>query len=137
MAKSTEIPSIESLNKIVKGTIIKGDILSDGDIRIDGEVTGSITTKAKLVLGSTGRIEGEVRCKNAEVQGEIRAQLHVEELLSLKSTAKVLGDIYTDKLAIEAGAKLTGTVKMDKKITASAPEIKKNFTNEKLQKTAN
>ena len=112
MAKSTEVPTLE-FNKIVSGTVIKGDIKSNGDIRIDGSLIGTLQSKAKVVLGPTGSVEGEIICKNADIQGTVKAQITVAELLTLKATAKVTGDIITNKIAIEPGAKFSGACKMD------------------------
>jgi cytoskeletal protein CcmA (bactofilin family) len=101
-----------SINQIGSGTTIKGDITSNEAIRIDGTLEGSLNTKGKLVLGATGIIEGEVICQNADVWGTIKGQVAVGELLSLKSTAKINGDINTNKLAVEPGATFTGACSM-------------------------
>jgi cytoskeletal protein CcmA (bactofilin family) len=100
-------------NTIVSGTIIKGEITANGDFRIDGTLIGSINCKGKIVVGQTGTIEGEVQCQNADVSGSINAQVLVEQLLSLKTTASVTGDVVTNKISIEPGAKFTGSCKMD------------------------
>lgn len=102
----------QSFNQVAQGTSVKGDVTSAGDIRIDGTIEGSITTKGKLVVGSTGKIEGEVHCAHADVSGEIRGNITVTELLQLKNTAKLVGDIVTNKLAIEPGANFSGTCNM-------------------------
>jgi cytoskeletal protein CcmA (bactofilin family) len=101
-----------SINQIGAGTTIKGDIISNEAIRIDGTLEGSLTTKGKLVIGATGIIEGEVVCQNADVWGTVRGQVTVSELLSLKATARINGDINTSKLAIEPGAVFTGACSM-------------------------
>ncbi|MFI5150749.1 MAG: polymer-forming cytoskeletal protein [Bacteroidia bacterium] len=106
---TTDSPSI---NLIGAGTIIEGDIKSNGDIRIDGQIKGSINVKGKLVVGSTGTIDGEVVCQNADISGTLRAKVTVSELLSLKSTAKLSGDLVTNKLSIEPGADFTGSCSM-------------------------
>lgn len=100
-------------NNIVSGTIIKGDISSEGDFRIDGKLIGSINSKGKIVVGQSGIIEGEIICQNADVSGKIKAQVKVEHLLTMKSTAELNGDVTTGKLAIEPGAKFTGSCNMD------------------------
>jgi cytoskeletal protein CcmA (bactofilin family) len=110
MAKNENISS--SVNLIGPGTVIKGDIDTNGDIRIDGSIEGTIKVKGKLVVGNSGKIEGEIQCQNAEVFGEIVGQLSVSELLSLKASAKMNGDILTNKLSIEPGAIFSGTCKM-------------------------
>jgi len=111
MAKNQEIETPE-INIIQKGTEIKGDITCAGDIRIDGFLQGSLISEGKLVVGSTGVIDGKVTCKNADVSGKIKAKLIVKELLQLKSSANILGDINTNKLSIEPGANFTGNCNM-------------------------
>lgn len=101
-----------SINLIGAGTVIKGDIHAEGDIRIDGILAGSLTAKGKVVVGSTGKIEGEVICQNADISGTLKARITVAELLSLKSTAKLLGEIVTGKLSIEPGANFSGKCSM-------------------------
>jgi cytoskeletal protein CcmA (bactofilin family) len=104
--------SPERLNRIVEGTIIEGDIKSDSNIRIDGYVKGIITVKGRLVLGPTGKIDGNVYCKNADLEGKLNGIIEVDELLSLKTTAKLQGEISTNKLSIEPGAIFSGNCKM-------------------------
>ena len=111
MAKNGIVDS-PSRNSIGNGTIIKGDIESNGDFRIDGELTGTIRTKGKVVVGSTGKVEGEIFCQNADVEGIANANMTVSELLTLKATAKLNGDVSTSKLAIEPGAQFLGSCKM-------------------------
>ncbi len=101
-----------SSNRILAGTIIEGSIQTEGHIRIDGTLIGSITCKGKIVIGSTGKVEGDIKCQNADIEGTIKANISVSELLSLKSTAKLTGDIYANKLAIEPGAMFTGSCSM-------------------------
>src|SRR5258708_10115676 len=87
-----------SINLIGAGTVVEGDIKSNGDIRIDGTVYGSVNSKAKVVVGSTGVIEGDVVSQNADVIGNIRGKINVAELLFLKSTANMMAHIVTGKL---------------------------------------
>jgi cytoskeletal protein CcmA (bactofilin family) len=108
----TILPETPSVNLIGSGTEIKGDINSNGDIRIDGTLKGTIQSSGKVVVGSTGKVEGEIICQNADISGEVKAHLKVFELLSLKSNAIVTGDILTNKLAIEPGAVFTGSCSM-------------------------
>ncbi|MGD0583059.1 MAG: polymer-forming cytoskeletal protein [Bacteroidales bacterium] len=111
MAKynETENPPI---NLISNGTDITGDVRSNGDIRIDGSLTGNLSTKGKVVIGPTGKVKGEVMCKNSEVSGIIEGKISVGQLLNLKASSKILGDIATSKLAIEPGARFTGNCNM-------------------------
>ena len=122
-----------AVNAIGQGSVIKGDITTEGDLRIDGTLVGSINTKGRLVLGETGVVEGEVVCQNALISGTLKAKIQVNELLSLKSTANLLGDITTNKLAIEPGANFTGSCSMG----ASIKNIKSSDSNGKQEeKTA-
>lgn len=111
MAKNNESEPA-AINLISNGTDITGDIRSNGDIRIDGSLTGNLNTKGKVVIGPTGKISGEVICKNSEVSGVVEGKISVNQLLNLKASSKILGDIATSKLSIEPGAKFTGNCKM-------------------------
>lgn len=109
----TDVPT-SSINLLGAGTSIVGDINSSGDMRIDGTLKGNLSISGKLVVGSSGNIEGNISCKIAEIQGEIKGKLSVTESLSLKSTAKIFGDIITSKITIEPNALFTGTCNMEK-----------------------
>ena len=110
MAKNID-PQAPARNRIGPETTIKGDIISDGNFRIDGTLEGSINTKGKVVVGEKGLIQGDVFCQNADVEGAIKGKLQVAQLLALKSTANIHGDILVDKLSIEPGANFTGSCK--------------------------
>ncbi len=120
MARSYE-EEMNSLNIIGNGTSVTGDVVSNGDIRVDGKLQGNLNSKSKLVLGATGKLIGEVFCKNSEISGNIEGKITVEELLILKSTAKITGDIIASKLSIEPGAVFTGTCNMGGNIKAQEP----------------
>lgn len=100
-------------NTIIAGTIIKGEISSNGDFRIDGQLVGSIKCQGKIVVGQSGSIEGEIQCQNADISGTLKAKVKVDELLTLKSTSKLHGDVVTSKISIEPGAVFSGTCNMD------------------------
>ena len=108
----TNFPETGSVNIIGPGTIITGDINTNGDVRVDGTLNGKLIVKGKLVLGGTGVIEGEISCQNADISGGIKGKINVSELLSLKNSARINGDIVTNKLAIEPGANFTGSCSM-------------------------
>lgn len=113
MAKVNETePTAKNINLIGVGTEITGNIVSSGDIRIDGELNGNMKVAGKAVIGETGKIKGEITCKNADVFGTVNGKIMVSELLSLKSTSKLTGDIIVGKLAIEPGTQFTGHCEM-------------------------
>lgn len=116
MAKGSESGNPEKLNRIVEGTVIEGEIKSESNIRIDGIVKGMTTTQGRLVIGPNGVIEGEVVCRNADIEGTLNGKITASELLSLKSTSKLTGDIVSRRLAIEPGAVFTGTCTMGAKV---------------------
>lgn len=111
MAKVNDTEST-TINLISNGTEITGDIRSQGDIRIDGVLIGNLSTKGKVVIGNTGKVKGEVVCKNSEVSGEIEGKINVSQLLTLKIASAINGDIITNKLSIEPGASFTGNCNM-------------------------
>jgi len=111
MAKNTQEDAF-LVNQIKAGTHIEGEIKSNGDMRIDGTLKGIIHTQGKLVIGPTGQIDGEISCQSAEIHGTINGKITVTELLSLKATSKLLGDIVIGKLAIEPGAQFSGSCVM-------------------------
>ena len=125
MAKYTETDN-STINLISNGTDITGDIKSTGDIRIDGTLKGNLNTKGKVVIGPTGKVSGEVICKNSEVSGVVEGKITVGQLLNLKASSKILGDISTSKLSIEPGAVFSGFCKMSESEneTITAPKEK-------------
>ena len=102
-----------TINILGPGAVVKGEIQVNGDFRIDGTLNGTIQCKGKIVVGPTGKIDGEIQCQNADFSGEVTATVRVSELLTLKETARFSGDITTGKLAIEPGAKFSGTCSME------------------------
>lgn len=112
MAKETQQINPQVINLIAIGTRITGDVLSDGDIRIDGELTGNIETKGRLVIGASGNVIGDIKCKSCEIAGTQKGKIFINEQLSLKASSTVAGDIFTGKLSIEPGAYFAGTCTM-------------------------
>ncbi|MFT3740980.1 MAG: polymer-forming cytoskeletal protein [Breznakibacter sp.] len=112
MGKTFEVES-KLPNMIGPGTKIVGNIETNGDIRIDGNIEGNIVSKGKVVVGSNGFVKGEIHCVNAEISGVLSGKLNVTELLSLKASSKVNGEINIGKLSIEPGAIFAGTCNMN------------------------
>ena len=99
-------------NLIGKDTVIKGDVESSGDIRVDGKLIGSLKSNGRIVVGQTGSIEGDLICKQADISGMVKGVLKCEELTTLKATSKVEIDLITKQLCIEVGAIFTGKCQM-------------------------
>jgi cytoskeletal protein CcmA (bactofilin family) len=112
MNKTAETVNPGKINSIMEGTSIEGEIRSDSNLRVDGRVKGTINVRGRLIVGQSGVIEGEVTCQSSDIEGTVLGRVNCQDLLSLKATAKLQGDINTKKLAIEPGAVFTGNCSM-------------------------
>ena|SRR5687768_14533926 len=101
-----------SSNTIGKGTFLEGNVETYGNIRIEGKVTGNVKSKSKVALGPSSFVQGNVTAQNADLEGEVKGRIEVAELLVLKATAVIHGDIVAGKLVVESGAIFNGTCKM-------------------------
>ena len=101
-------------NRIEKNTKIKGDITSEADFRIDGQLEGNLKTSGKVVIGKDGHINGKVECVNADIEGKFTGELYVSQLLTLKSSAVIDGTVNVAKLAVEPGATFNASCSMGK-----------------------
>lgn len=119
-------------NVIGKKTTISGDIISEGDFRIDGIVEGSIQAKGKVIIGKEGRVAGEITCANAEIEGHVSGNLVVENMLSLKASSTVTGEVVIGKLTVEPGAVFNAVCSM----RGMVKELIKNEKTRSKEKTA-
>jgi cytoskeletal protein CcmA (bactofilin family) len=101
-----------SSNVIGKGTILEGNVETFGNIRIEGKVTGNVKSKSKIALGNSSQIDGNITAQNADIEGEVKGRIEISEMLVLKATAVIHGDIITGKLVVEPGAVFNGSCKM-------------------------
>ena len=113
----------DRLNVIVEGSKIKGDFVAESNVRIDGEIQGNVTSTSKVVVGATGFINGNLICVDADIEGRIEGVLKVENRLSLKSKANILGEIQTGSIQIEEGAKFSGKCQMSNQKTVSVNAV--------------
>lgn len=93
-----------AFNSLVQGTVVEGTVRSESDIRVDGLIKGKLFCDAKVVIGPTGQIEGEIRCANAVVEGKFDGNIVVSELLNVRENAVVSGEVTTGKLLVQSGA---------------------------------
>lgn len=110
--KPADNNSPDRLNRIVEGTEVRGNIRTESNIRIDGVLHGNLETHGRVVIGATGLIKGEIVCMDADVEGSIEGDIRISNLLCLRSTASVTGNITTGKIVIENGADFDGNCKM-------------------------
>lgn len=101
-----------SSNAIGKGTYLEGNVETFGNIRIEGKITGNVKSKSKVVLGHQAHVQGNIVAQNADIEGDVKGRLEISELLVLKATAVINGDIITGKMVVEPGAVFNGTCKM-------------------------
>ena len=120
-----ESENTNKINMIGVGTTIEGSITSSENIRFDGNLNGNLNTKGKVFVGQSGKVTGEIRCKNCEIEGVVDGKVIVSELLSLRSMSKLFGEIKTGKLAIEPGATFTGKCDMGGNKEANTEAISK------------
>ena len=105
--------AIPSVNMLSSSSTIKGEIEINGDFRFDGKLYGNISCTGKITIGSTGYIEGKIECKTAEISGQFIGELKVKELLILKESSIIRGQITSGKLMVENGATLTVNCETD------------------------
>ncbi len=99
-------------NRIVEGTIIKGNILSHADFRLDGDLVGNFQSNGKIVIGPAGSIKGDIICKNADIEGKFDGKIQVAEMLNIKSKAIIRGEVICGKLSVEPGAEFSASCVM-------------------------
>ena len=119
---------VDERNIIGKNTSLVGDLNSEGDFRIDGKIEGNIKTAGRVVIGKEGTVIGTIDCTNADIEGHFSGNLIVEQLLSLKESAIVNGEVMLGKLMVEPGAELNATCSMKgalKQINHAGAESKK------------
>jgi cytoskeletal protein CcmA (bactofilin family) len=105
-------PSTTSSNSLVQGTQIEGTLHAEKDIRIDGIMVGNLICKGKVIIGPTGQITGDIQCENAVIEGRFDGSLHVADVLHVKETAKIEGDVSTQKLIVQPGSVFNVKCKM-------------------------
>jgi cytoskeletal protein CcmA (bactofilin family) len=99
-------------NALAPGTLIKGSIHAEEDLRIDGKVEGLIECAGKVVIGQQGETQGDMHCGNVDIIGKVAGNLIIKEVLSIKASGSFTGDLTTGRLEIEAGAVFNGTCRM-------------------------
>jgi len=112
MSRNEQEALSQNINRICQGTEIVGSINASGDVRIDGILEGNLTSMGRVVIGETGRIKGDLICKNIDVWGNFDGKCTASESITFRSKAFVVGEIKASILYIEAGAKFNGSCTM-------------------------
>ena len=112
MAKSEPTVNVNSISRISAGTVIKGEIVSPYDIRIDGTFEGKVQTKGRVVIGETAFIKGDVICENIDLWGKVDGNLFVKDTLALMDGCAVNGNLNIRRLSVELGSVFNGNCRM-------------------------
>lgn len=113
MAKTPDsAASINEVSRISSGTVIKGEITSPGDIRIDGTFEGKINSRGRVVVGDKAVIKGDIICDNVDFWGQICGCIYVKDTLSLKEGCSVNGNLHVRRLVVELGSRFNGNCRM-------------------------
>ena len=120
---STQKNHTPSLTMISEGTTMNGTISTENDIRIAGKTDGELKSKGKLIVTSSGVVEGDIHVTDADIAGKIEGELRVSNKLTLRQSAVIEGDIYTKTLIVEEGAEMVGACRMGTD-AAKAPSFK-------------
>ncbi len=97
---------------ISAGTVLTGDVSSDNDLRIDGQINGNVSCTAKIIIGATGFVEGNIEGQNADISGRVQGNLYIKELLQLRGDGIINGNIAAGKLGIDPSATFNGQCQM-------------------------
>ena len=111
MAKTETTVNVNSISRISAGTIIKGEIVSPNDIRIDGTFEGKVQSKGRVVIGETAVIKGDIVCNDVDLWGKVEGNIFVKDTLALKEGCVVNGNLHIRKLSVELGATFNGNCK--------------------------
>jgi len=103
---------VNDVSHISAGTVVKGEVSSLNDIRVDGGVEGKIYSKGKIVVGEGSRITGALLCNNVDLWGKMEGDVYVKDTMSIKGNASVNGSIHVRKFQVEMGAQINGTCHM-------------------------
>ena len=112
MAKVEPTVNVNSISRISAGTIIKGEIVSPYDIRIDGTFEGKVQSKGRVVVGESAHIKGDIICENIDLWGKVDGGVFVKDTLALKEGCVVNGNLHIKRLSVELGATFNGNCKM-------------------------
>lgn len=114
MLNRKEIVSSPGMHNVLSaGTVLTGNLVTDDDIRIDGVIEGNIVSRGKIIVGNNGTVTGDIECYNLDLMGKITGNVQCTEIVILRSTANLIGDIKTQTIEIEPGAKFSGSCRMN------------------------
>lgn len=99
-------------NVLSSGTVLTGNLVTQEDIRIDGVIEGNIISQGKIIIGNNGHVSGDVECLNIDLLGKVTGNVICSDTIVLRATANLIGDVTTQVIEIEPGARFTGSCRM-------------------------
>ncbi len=93
---------------IAPGTRIEGKFTTTEDVRLDGTIVGDVKCEKRVVMGETGKVEGNVSTLDSSVRGKVKGEIKVSGTLHLHETAKIDGTIIARKMIVDSGASYSG-----------------------------
>ncbi|MFA5069766.1 MAG: polymer-forming cytoskeletal protein [Patescibacteria group bacterium] len=134
MFKSDQETYKEAETVIGPSVKVEGNFASDGDVVIEGQLTGTLKTSKNVKIGASARIKADVEATNIFQAGEIRGNVKVSEKLQLKSTAKIFGNVEANILSVDEGGILNGKCQMMKKENPAGEQNPDLFASEDKKK---
>lgn len=114
-------PSDAVISIIAAGMKVVGDCTTEGTIRIEGQVEGTVRASKAVVVGKDGLVDGHVHTQDAVVAGRITGSVVAASRLELQATAQVDGDVRARRMQLEEGAVLNGKVAMGEHAAEDTP----------------
>ena len=106
------VVDVNDVSRIAEGVIISGDVSSRTDIRVDGRMNGKLYSQGRIVVGETAVLKGSLLCENVDFWGTMEGDVYVRDVLSIKSSAVISGNVYVRRIQVEMGAQINGTCHM-------------------------
>ncbi|MDR0229258.1 MAG: polymer-forming cytoskeletal protein [Flavobacteriaceae bacterium] len=110
--KANYVDSLGKTNRIVEGTVITGNIEAVADLRIDGILNGNLKVNGRVVIGPGSKVIGDIECENCDIEGVVEGKVSVTDLLHIKATGTLKGELTVGRLAVEPGALLAAGCQM-------------------------
>jgi len=122
MLKSTSYEGTRSdeATVISKGVKIEGKLSCSGNIRLDGEVQGDISSEGVVIIGENGKVNGQINADSITIGGRVAGTVRAKDKVVLEAKANLKGDIITKILSVDAGAVFNGNTKMGDSINLGA-----------------
>lgn len=126
--------NLPSVNMISEGTRLDGTLTTKNDVRIAGNLDGEAKAEGKIIVSSTGQVDGNIQGVDADIAGKINGEVRVTNKLVLRESAVIEGDIFTKTILAEEGAQINGSFHMNEDIES---EINKKNSLSSSQKSKN